>query len=250
MAEKKGTLRIGTCGYAYESWVGPLYPKDMDPSEWLRLYARRFGTVELDATFYRTPTPSTVERWREETPRNFRFTARGAKVITHSKMLRGCAKDLTRVRMALSRLGVKLGAVLWSLPSGLRMDLPRLDTFLRVVTGAWRTRHAIEFRHATWLCDETYAMLQERRVSLVNTDTPRARVPHIATTDFVYLRRLGPGGSNQKAYSDRALREDAEHITEWLKQGINVWACFGNDADALAVRNARRLRELCLDKGQ
>ena len=245
VAKKRGRLRIGASGYSYDHWRGTLYPDDMPPAQWLACYAETFDTVELRAPFYRIPRPAMVETWRTSTPDDFVFTARANKVITHGKMLRGCSRELGAFRLAMSRLGVKLGAVMWSLPSGFRADLPRLDAFLRVVTRTWRKRHAVEFRHASWLTEETFALLRGHNVSLVNADVPRAKVVFTATADFVYLRRHGAKGSGRKPYGDRDLFEDADQIAAWVKDGLDVMLYFNNDAEGHAIRNARRLRSLC-----
>ena len=245
MPKKRGNLRIGASGYSYDHWRGAFYPEDLPPARWLPHYAETFNTVELRATFYRVPSPTAVKAWRTNTPDDFLFTTRAHKVITHSKMLRGCSRELSAFREALSRLGVKLNAVVWSLPSGFHVDLPRLDAFLRVVTRTWRKRHAVEFCHASWLEEETYALLRKHKVSLVNGDSPRANVVYTATTDFVYLRRHGAKGNSRKPYPDRALYEDADQIAACIQQGLDVLVYFNNDAEGHALRNARRLRSLC-----
>lgn len=245
MTKKKGNLRIGTGGYAYPHWQGALYPETLDPDQWFEHYAGLFDTVALDTTFYRTPSPAMVEKWREESPPDFRFLARGAKVITHTYRLRGCGAELGRFRTAMSRLGRKLAAVIWQMPSGFRMDLRRLGAFLNVVTRTWRTRHVVEFRHPSWLVEPTYELLRRHKVCLAHGDKPRSRVVDIVTAGSVVLLRHGPRGSPQKAYADRALRQDAENIKQWLAKGLDVWVCFNNDAEGFAVRNAKRLRQLC-----
>jgi uncharacterized protein YecE (DUF72 family) len=39
-------------------------------------YVKRFSTVKVDSTFYGTPKPSTVARWREVAPEGFLFAAK------------------------------------------------------------------------------------------------------------------------------------------------------------------------------
>ena len=47
-------IRIGTSGWSYPSWRPGFYPDGLQPAEFLRFYAQRFDTVELNATGYRT----------------------------------------------------------------------------------------------------------------------------------------------------------------------------------------------------
>src|SRR6266487_3947236 len=55
-------LRIGCSGWSYADWVGPFYPKDAKPGDYLRLYSTIFDAVEIDSTYYRTTSPSPGQR--------------------------------------------------------------------------------------------------------------------------------------------------------------------------------------------
>jgi len=247
MAKKANQARllIGTTGYRHETWTGPFYPEELDEDEWLGYYAERFDTLELDTTFYRLPPPALIDAWREGTPARFLFAMRGNKIITHNRMLVGCAEELSRFRMAATRLGKKLGPILWQLPPAMELELSRLARFLRVVTQTFRTRHAVEFRHPRWHTAGTYKLLNRLGVAMVFTDVRRATIDSPLTADFVYCRRYGPGGSYGKPYTFRALRVEAERIAGWRAEGRDVYVYFHNVHEGYAVRNARMLRELC-----
>ena len=49
-------IRIGTSGFSYKDWVGPVYPQELPQWQWLPYYAQSFDTVELNVTYYRLPT--------------------------------------------------------------------------------------------------------------------------------------------------------------------------------------------------
>jgi len=68
-------LRIGCSGWSYQDWVGPFYPRDAKPGDYLKLYSNVFNAVEIDSTYYRTPSPLMVANWRKVTPETFLFTA-------------------------------------------------------------------------------------------------------------------------------------------------------------------------------
>ena len=242
---RQGALRIGASGFMHDHWDGVFYPAGMAPAQRLAFYAKTFDTIELDTTFFRTPSPAELDAWREETPKSFTFAVRGNKVITHNRMLSGCAAEVSRFRLACVRLGSKMGPVLWQIPPGMRLDLPRLDRFLRVVTRTSRTRHAFEFRDHSWHAEDVYGVLRRYNAALALTDVRRAVIDDVVTTDFVYMRRHGAGGSDRRPYTYNAQRRDAEAIREWLGEGRDVFVYFINDADGHAIRNARRLRELC-----
>lgn len=43
-------MHVGTSGYSYNDWVGPVYPAGTDKGEFLSLYAKRFSFTELNFT--------------------------------------------------------------------------------------------------------------------------------------------------------------------------------------------------------
>ena len=59
-------IHLGTSGYVYDDWRNIFYPKGLPARRWLEHYSRVFSTVELNATFYRLPTASTVDAGAKE----------------------------------------------------------------------------------------------------------------------------------------------------------------------------------------
>ena len=48
---------VGCSGWSYSSWQGPFYPPTTDNSAWLKYYSHVFDYVEIDSSFYRSPSP-------------------------------------------------------------------------------------------------------------------------------------------------------------------------------------------------
>ena len=94
-------IRIGTCAWSYEEWRGSFYPEDLPPAQWLEFYARYFPAVEVDSTFYSAPAENTARRWMEMTGREFRFTCKFPREITHVRRLHDCANELHSFLRAL-----------------------------------------------------------------------------------------------------------------------------------------------------
>ncbi len=92
--------------------MGPFYPRDSKPGDYLRLYSSVFDAVEIDSTYYRTPSPLMVANWRRVSPDGFLFTAKFPKKITHEKKLRDVGEQLERFYRSISELKEKLGALL------------------------------------------------------------------------------------------------------------------------------------------
>ncbi len=101
-------LRIGCSGWSYADWVGPFYPKDAKPGDYLHLYSTIFDAVEIDSTYYRTPSPLMVANWRKITTDGFIFSAKFPKKITHELKLRDSQAQLERFYKSISELREKL----------------------------------------------------------------------------------------------------------------------------------------------
>lgn len=70
------TIFIGTSGWTYDGWRGPFYPPGVPKKDWLRYYASRFPTTEINGSFYRTPSLEAVRAWWEQAPEDFLFAWR------------------------------------------------------------------------------------------------------------------------------------------------------------------------------
>jgi hypothetical protein len=110
-----GELRVGTSGWHYSDWWGPFYPKDLPKKNALTFYSSRFDATELNAPFYRAPTPAAVRNWADSTPSNFRFSWKASRFITHWRRLLVDDHSLRLLDDRLSLLGGKLGPVLFQL---------------------------------------------------------------------------------------------------------------------------------------
>ena len=56
-------MLVGTSGWHYRDWRGAFYPEKLPTRLWLDHYAARFGTVELNNTFYRLPDAARFRNW-------------------------------------------------------------------------------------------------------------------------------------------------------------------------------------------
>jgi uncharacterized protein YecE (DUF72 family) len=260
-------LRVGTSGWDYPHWREVLYfrnPEALSPpprrrpaaargadrgapgdsgaalprSAWLSRYARVFSTVELNATFYRLPAESSVERWRDATPGGFVFAVKGSRYLTHLKRLRDTGPGLDRFFSRVRLLGPKLGPVLWQLPPQLGPDLPRLDAFLAALPGD--VRHAVEFRSVAWYRDDVARLLSRHRVAFCEHDLVDRPIPR-ATGGFRYLRFHGAGARYGGRYGRARLAPAAEDLVDGR---LPAFVYFNNDTGGAAVHDALDLLDL------
>jgi len=103
---------MGTSAFTANGWRGTFYPSGLKPSDYLSFYATRFDTVEVDSTFYGTPSVSTVKAWNAKTPPGFVFAAKVPQVITHKKVLVDCDAEFKEFIGLMDNLGDKLGPLL------------------------------------------------------------------------------------------------------------------------------------------
>jgi len=129
---RAGQLLVGTSGYSYKEWKGNFYPEKLPDREMLAFYATQFSTVEINHSFYRMPTESTLLNWAKSVPEGFRFALKANQQITHIKRLRDCASTLKRFLEVASVLndGDHLGPILVQLPPTFKFDRPLLEDFL------------------------------------------------------------------------------------------------------------------------
>jgi uncharacterized protein YecE (DUF72 family) len=142
---------IGTSGWHYDSWRGPFYPAGLPIKSQLQYYASQFHTAELNGVFYRTPTPEAVNSWKKQTGKDFVFTWKASKFITHWKRLSSSSvNSLELMEDRLSLMGHKVGLVLFQLPPNFQADAERLSGFLRILSS--KRRYSFEFRPAGIRC--------------------------------------------------------------------------------------------------
>jgi uncharacterized protein YecE (DUF72 family) len=240
-----GRVRVGCSGWNYQSWRGRFYPRALTASRWLEYYARHFDTVEINNTFYRLPERSTFVGWRARMPATFLAAVKASRFLTHMKRLRDPEEPLDRLFTRASALGPKLGPVLYQLPGHFRCDVPRLETFLKALPRAVRSRriqHVMEFRHPSWYVPEVFRLLERRRVSLCLHDKTGSPLREPFIGPFAYVRFHGTSGDYHGSYSAHQLGQWAGRLADYAHSGRPVYAYFNNDPNAVAVDNAQTLR--------
>lgn len=201
-------VRIGCSGWMYDDWRGRLYPASEPKRRWLELYAARFDTVEVNATFYRLQHREAVDAWVRQTPEGFTFAVKASRYLTHVKRLANIDEGIKRFYEPLEPLlrAGRLGPVLWQLPESFHRDDARLHAWLeRLPPGL----HTIELRHPSWFVPEVMDALRSSGVALTIGDHPEASVPIPRGHLELALRALSLRDMRARgqllAYRDRAL---------------------------------------------
>ena len=204
-----GKALIGTQGWTGPDWRRLAYPKGLSATGRLAWYARVFDAVEVNSTFYGTPSHVTVRTWRGSVPRGFTFTVKMPRLITHESDLANSDTELASFLCSVRNFGESLGAVLIQLPPWLGPErLPEISRFLSRLPVA-EMRFFLEGRSPALYGSGLYGpalseLLERAGVGAVTTNLI-ARPGEIVTSYFRqagqagYIRWLGPrrglGGS-------------------------------------------------------
>ena len=238
------TIHIGTSGWSYPHWHGELYPHGGDPADRLAQYARRFATAELNASFYRWPSPRTFARWRTVLPDGFALSVKAPRGLTHGRLLRDPEPWAERIAAGWHELGERRAVLLLQLPPTFERDDARLDHALATLP-RW-IRVAVELRHPSWQHDDVDRLLERHGAASCVMSGAGLPCRLRATAEHVYVRLHGPSHDHLYAgsYSDADLRWWADRIRDWQGHGHSVFVYFNNDGHGNAVRNAWTLRRL------
>ncbi|HJU04145.1 MAG TPA: DUF72 domain-containing protein [Nitrospiraceae bacterium] len=213
-------IHIGLSGYSYKPWQGPdrFYPEGLKTAEFLRYYAGRYDTVELDGIWYRMPSEQAVRSWMSLTPSHFVFAPKANRLVTHIHRLKPDAHSA--VRLMLDRLAPlvqdkRLGPVLLQLPPNLRRDDERLENFVKQLPQS--VRWAMEFRHESWHAHEVESILRNHGVAWAAVETDESQAERRDTANFRYVRL------RRSEYSEGALTQWADWLKADKEQGKD---CF------------------------
>jgi uncharacterized protein YecE (DUF72 family) len=221
-------LRIGTSAFTAAGWEGSFYPSRLQPRDYLGYYATKFNTVEIDSTFYRSPSLSTVRSWCGRTPPDFIFAAKFPRVVTHEKVLLNCDKESEEFVGTMSLLGDKLGPLLLQFPFFKETDFSQADFLVRLQFflkrfGGTNTRYAIEMRNKRWLDQRFADLLREHGIALVLQDQgwmprPQQLKFDYVTANFVYVRLLGDRKGIEEVTTvwDKVVVDRSAELQNWV----------------------------------
>src|SRR5262245_21212503 len=231
-----GRAFIGTSGFNFPDWVGPFYPTGTKPPKMLGAYAERLHSVEINYTFRRDVSPSTIERWRDTVPDDFRFSLKAHQRITHYQRLGANSEGAVRDFLArVEPLGDKLGVILFQCPPNLAFDAETIERFLSWLPSS--VRAAFEFRHASW--DEARPMLADHGAAWCVADTddaPANGAVESAPLTYFRLRR--------ETYTDEDLRAWAERFRAMTAAGSDVFTFVKHEEGAAGALYAQELTGL------
>jgi uncharacterized protein YecE (DUF72 family) len=258
-------LYLGTVSWSKSDWVGAFYPSNLKPAQFLEVYARTFRAVEIDSTFYRTPTRSMVSGWKDRTPNDFVFAAKIPRMITHQKVLSDCQKELSIFLKVMESLGDKLGPLLLQFPyfnKNTFASREQFDKLLRPFLDGLpkEFRFSVEIRNKNWISWDFLELLRERSVGftlLAQAWMPPidtlAKALDLITGDFCYARFMGDRKEleRQRQKYDTLLDDKTAEMTIWASElkkivarGTKTYTFFSNYYAGYGPGSARLFADL------
>jgi uncharacterized protein YecE (DUF72 family) len=242
----KGNYHIGTSGWHYKHWKEGYYPPKLKPADWLNYYAGEFNTAEINASFYRMPTISTVENWAATVRDDFRFCPKISRYLTHMKKLRDPEEPLERFFGVFDHIKDKLGPILMQIPKMVHFKRDVAEHFFKVLKNSYGDHQfALEIRHESWVEKESLKLMKDYEIAFVISQSA-GEWPYeeYLTAKHVYVRFHGPAQLYASSYSGEMLKEYAVKFKKWMKKGHQLWIYFNNDIHIHAIHNARTLKKL------
>jgi uncharacterized protein YecE (DUF72 family) len=261
-------IHLGSSSFTADGWQGAFYPKNLKSSDRLSFYATRFDTVEIDSTFYGTPSPKTVQNWYDQTPPNFLFSLKVPNIITHDKLLEDTDADLAEFLDTASILKEKLGPLVFQFPFFEKIKLPTQRDFLDLLEPFLAKlppgkKFAVEIRNRPWL-DAAFAdVLRRHNVALVLQDLSTMPTPHELkfdpiTTDWTYIRWLGDRKwiEGKTVKWDKPVVDRTPQLMRWIDfctkirhRGVTIYAYANNHYTGFSPHTIDQFRQLWKQKG-
>jgi uncharacterized protein YecE (DUF72 family) len=241
---------IGTMGFSYRAWNGSFYPEGMVSRDYLTYYSGIFNSVEIDSTFYGTPKKSTVQRWIQSTPSEFKISLKAPQIITHKLGLVNAYSLMEEFIDIVRLLGPRLAVILLQFPPSFQVSqMGLLANFISNLPGD--LYFAIEVRHPSWYAvDAPFAdLLKQTHVCWAATEYPGLPEQIHLTNNYIYVRWIGRHGSYKNHDHERIDRTD--RLREWLAQiqaiapqVDKVFGYFNNDYAGFGAGTAIKFRNL------
>jgi len=248
---------VGTCGFSYPEWVGPVYPEGTKQDRMLEVYSDMFPALEIDATYYRHPSNKMFKRYPERTGGKLRIFMKLHSRFTHER-----EADKTDVRIfeeAIKPLreSGQFAGFLAQFPQSFH-GTPENGEYLERLRGLFPdTMVVCEFRHEDWWKKEALEFVRDLKFPVATVDAPdMSTLPPnevIFTTEPAYVRLHGRNykGWYAGARDRYTYKYTPEELQEWLKKvkkialkSDTVYVFFNNHPFGYAAINAKEFIEI------
>lgn len=247
-------ILIGTSGFSYDDWKGKFYPERLAKKDMLAFYARRFGTTEINSSYYAIPGAASFAGMAKKTPPGFDFVVKAHKDMTHAEETNREIFEIFLGSIQPLREAGKFGCMLAQFPWSFRRTDENTDKLkdFRDMIGDLPT--VIEFRNSDWVNEDTFGLLRELDFGFCSVDEPHLKglMPPIAaaTSPIGYVRFHGRNAkkwwkheeSHERydyLYSEEELSEWVPRVTDIETQTSKTYVFFNNHYQGKSAQNAQ-----------
>lgn len=239
LAKGKGNTRfyIGCAKWGRKDWVGKLYPKGTKEKDFLEYYARLFNCIEFNATFYKSPSPDQVLKWKTKVPKDFIFCPKFPQTVTHLKRLKNTDVEVGAFLEAIHEFKKNLGPIfLMPNPQVSPKQLESIEQFIEHFPKD--VAMFLELRHPDWYSQqegynmELFDFLRKKKRGTIITDAAGRRDcvhMHLSTPEC-FIRFVG----NSLHPTDYTRIDDwVKRIKKWMNAGLETCYFFMHQHEEL-----------------
>jgi uncharacterized protein YecE (DUF72 family) len=209
----------------------------------LEYAAQHLTTIEINGTFYRTQTPDSFKKWRDETPDNFVFSVKAPRYAVNKRVLSEAGPSVDRfMESGLHELGPKLGPVLWQFAATKKFDPEDFGNFVKLLPAdvhGLPLHHALEVRHRSFDCEAFHALARDAKAAVVLADSDDYPYIDAKTGPFRYLRLMRTVEEIETGYSAEDLESWTNRIQAMASDGTDVFVYFISGAKVRAPAAAQ-----------
>lgn len=230
---------IGCSGFSYEDWKGVFYPKDVPQRLWFEYYSQHFNTLELNVTFYRFPEVAMLQSWYQRCAKDFIFSVKAPRLITHYKKMNDCEQLLSDFYNTVAEgLKEKAACILFQFPPSFEYTSERLEKIINNFNPQFS--NVVEFRHISWWNEEVYKKLGKNKITFSGMSHPRLPDKIIENTSLFYYRMHGVPKLYQSTYTTAFLKEivKTKRPSSKIKK---AFIYFNNTSGGAALKNAKEM---------
>lgn len=225
---------IGAPKWGVKEWVGKVYPPKTSAKNYLLEYAKVFNSIELNTTFYRSPSPELILNWKSQVDENFKFCPKVPSSISHYGKLEDKVLEFRQFVKTVYKLGENLGSIFLQLNDSYSA-MSKAD-LMKLIEGMNGYRFALELRHESWFDgDESFfEFCAHHNVSVVISDVSGRRdVAHMHVTTPTVMIRFGGNELHPTDY--KRIDIWIERILEMKQNGVEQIYFFMHQHEELLL---------------
>ncbi len=266
-------VKVGTSGFSFSDWKGPVYPMGLREKDMLSYYEKELGfnALEINFTYYTLPSQKSLSAMSQKTSQGFEFVVKAFKGMTHeirdpeTKAIIDHREIFENFKYSLLPLiqDGKLACVLAQFPYGFFPNRESFGYLQRFKALMEDIPLVFEFRNQRWLKEETFQVLEKDRIGFCIVDEPKlpALMPYLpkATSEIGYFRFHGRNPNWFKTpisvrynylYSERELKEFLPDVREISQKAGKTFLFFNNCYSGYAAKNAAQMAKLLMEHQQ